>query len=150
MLKDRAMCLKKYSISKSRLNSIIFNRKLSYPKDKKEDENIKELLSLLLNKNPNERCISLKQIKSCILFKDFNWEMLVRKKLNPPFIPQVVKCSQEKMIQNTSMLFLTFLSNEKPNNMDNDSSYSVKLNKDLVITSQNEERSYKPTWFNDF
>lgn len=123
---------------------------MGFPRDKNEDDNIKELLGLLLNKNPDERYVSFKVIKECLLFNDFNWEMLTRKKLNPPFIPQVVKASEEKMIQNTSMPFLSFLSNEQPNNTENDSSYCVKLNKDLVITSQNEERSFKSTWFNDF
>jgi hypothetical protein len=56
-----------------------------------KDKEFRNLISLLLNKNPLSRMLKLAQIKNHIWFMDFNWENLISLNLEPPHMPKLPK-----------------------------------------------------------
>ena len=65
------------------IKSMLFNiqnKKLTFP-DYFSDE-VKDLLSKLLNKNPSKR-LNIQEIKNHEFFNDIDWDELVQKKINP-------------------------------------------------------------------
>jgi hypothetical protein len=56
-----------------------------------KDKEFKNLMTLMLNKNPLSRMIKLAQIKNHIWFMDFSWENLISLNLEPPHMPKIPK-----------------------------------------------------------
>jgi serine/threonine protein kinase len=48
-----------------------------------------DLLAKLLEKNPNTRLSSIKELKSHPFFKQIDWKKLKRKQIKPPYIPKL-------------------------------------------------------------
>lgn len=63
-------------------------RSISFPQFVK-DKDFKQLMILMLGKNPLTRMFKLSQIKLNIWFKDFNWENLIGLNAEPAKIPAV-------------------------------------------------------------
>lgn len=111
----------------------ILNKKLTF-QNYGQNVEVESLIEGLLKKNENERLCSFKQIENLGIFKNFNWNKLRRMELSAPFIPQVVKISEEKMLKDTSKKFNDFIANEKIDK----NSIPVKLDKDVVMSSIDE------------
>jgi hypothetical protein len=62
-----------------------------------------------LNKNPNERICSFDKVQKESFFNGFNWDELVRRRIKPPFIPQITKLNEEKLLNNLMHKFVSFL-----------------------------------------
>src|SRR4051812_14260285 len=56
-----------------------------------KDKEFKNLMDLMLCKNPLSRVFKLAQIKNNIWFRNFNWENLISLNLDPPHMPKMPK-----------------------------------------------------------
>lgn len=89
----------------------ILEDELKFPDNSNKELN--SLLSSLMNKNEKSRYSSLQTIKSHLVFKDFNWDDLLRFKLKPPFIPGKDPREDEQNLRNLNSLCISFIENEK-------------------------------------
>ena len=88
---------------------------------------VNELISNLLIKDPNKRLSNFSQIKSSKFFTGFNWDLLLSKKLNPPFIPKIdPKFNKESLLNNYGTPFESYIINEKTISMERKTS-QVKI-----------------------
>lgn len=74
---------------------------------------LNSLLGSLLNKNEKTRYSNLQTIKNHYVYKDFNWDDLVRFKIKPPYIPGKDPREDEQNLRNLNSLFISFIENEK-------------------------------------
>jgi len=58
--------------------------------------NVRNLMSKLLQKNPNQRPQSITEIKSHPWFNGVNWNDIIAKKIKPPLIPDLFKSNFEQ------------------------------------------------------
>ena len=82
------------------LNNYMVTETLLNVKNNLEEKDFIELIDHLLERDVYLRSCSLKQIKTLNIFKDFDWTSLQHKKMPAPFIPQVVKLTEDKMLNN--------------------------------------------------
>ena len=73
---------------------------------------VKELIEGLLNRNPGERINNFDKIKELQLFKDFDWDNLLRKKLEPFLIPVCNEIGVKANLNNLASPFDKFIQNE--------------------------------------
>ena len=84
-----------------------------------ETKYINELISNLLMKEPNQRLSNFNKIKSSKFFTGFNWELLLSKKLKPPFMPKIdQKFDKESLLNNYGTHFENYIKNEKTISME--------------------------------
>ena len=84
--------------------------------EKKNSNNneINELISKLLIKDPNNRYSNIDLIKSDLFFRGFNWDLLYAKKLKPLFIPNTSKkYNRENILKDYKISFESFIEKEK-------------------------------------
>ena len=104
-----------FGTQSSQVNTVynkILNQKISFKKGNDDIAGVKEfntLLEGLLNKNPNERICSFDKVQKESFFNGFNWDELVRRRIKPPFIPQITKLNEEKLLNNLMHKFVSFL-----------------------------------------
>jgi len=79
-----------YSKDTNKMYENILNSELVYP-SYLSLESI-NLISTLLQKNPDKRYQSIGEIKRHSWLKGINWEDLLHKKLPPPIVPNVKEC----------------------------------------------------------
>jgi cGMP-dependent protein kinase len=92
-----------------------------------ETKYINELISNLLMKEPNQRLSNFNKIKSSKFFTGFNWELLLSKKLKPPFMPKIdQKFDKESLLNNYGIHFENYIQNEKTISMERNTS-QVKI-----------------------
>ena len=89
----------------------ILNKEVEFPE--KNNNEINSLISVLLEKNEKRRNCDLKNLKTHVLFCDFNWEDLIQYKIKAPFIPAKDPRNNEENLQNKNMPFVYFMDNEK-------------------------------------
>ena len=65
----------------------IINTKLTFPQFCKERE-FKQLMVMMLTKNPMHRLTKINQIKNHMYFQDFNWEELMNMNMKPAYLPK--------------------------------------------------------------
>ena len=93
-----------------------------------EDSDLKELINQLLNKDENLRFCSLNQIKGLNFYKNIDFNILVKKKVQAPIIPAVVKINYDKELNNLRMNFNDFIQQETIENA------APNQNKNEIIT----------------
>ena len=74
------------------MKTIVETAELKFPIEPQISENLKDLINKLLIKKVEERLgyqNGFEEIKNHIFFKDFNFEELLEKKLQPPYIPTI-------------------------------------------------------------
>jgi serum/glucocorticoid-regulated kinase 2 len=74
------------------MKNMVTTTELKFPINPKISDNLKDLITKLLNKNYEERLgfqNGLADIKSHEFFKDFNFEELLEKKIEPPYKPTI-------------------------------------------------------------
>mmetsp|Transcript_4131 Transcript_4131/g.6212 ORF Transcript_4131/g.6212 Transcript_4131/m.6212 type:complete len:474 (-) Transcript_4131:134-1555(-) len=94
-----------YSQDVQQMYSKIMNAKLEIPSHISPEAS--DLLSKLLVRDPDARLTKPEDIKSHPFFKEIDWDKLVAKELEPPFIPPVTD------VESTEMVDPTF-TNEEP------------------------------------
>jgi cGMP-dependent protein kinase len=88
----------------------IINKEITIPKDCPLA--VKDLIENLLKKNIGERIHNFEEVKECQLFKDFDWDNLLRKKLRPFFIPTGEDLGGRVNLKNLASPFDKFIKNE--------------------------------------
>jgi serine/threonine protein kinase len=134
---------------------------------------VKDLIEGLLKRNVGERIKNFEKIKELQLFKDFDWDNLLRKKLEPFFKPLAndlgVKANLnnlaspfEKFIQNewveTSEMHLLNIKNKEMDNIqeqfeneDNNHQYNNKEGGNYYNDDENENKiEFSKKWFDYF
>ena len=79
-----------YTDNDNDLKYMIINEELKFPKNPNISESLKDLIQKLLNKNCEERLgfqNGFEEIKNHEFFKDFNFDELQEKKIEPPYKP---------------------------------------------------------------
>jgi len=97
----------------------IMNDKLVFPPQVPQDA--RGLLSALLDRSPEKRLQDPKAIKAHPYFKGVDWEKIVRKEVDPPFVPDV------KGKTDTSQVDREFLAETPKLSVDKDSNLSSTL-----------------------
>ena len=142
--------------SSKKIDSIykeILNKNIDYYENEcKDNLIIKNFLQLILERNEKKRLCSLNKIIECDFYKDFSFKLLLKEKMEPPFLPQVVKIDEKNLLHNLSNPFLNFIQNEK---IESDRKNSIlKFHKDTLRNednNQNYDNCYKgKNWFDDF
>jgi len=95
------------------------NDKLVFPPQVPQDA--RGLLSALLERSPEKRLQDPKTIKLHPYFKGVDWEKIVRKEVDPPFVPDV------KGKSDTSQVDREFLAETPKLSVDKDSNLSSTL-----------------------
>ena len=83
-----------YSDNDKELKNIIINEDLKFPKNKNISDSLKDLIKGLLKKKYEERLgfkNGFQDIKNHEFFKDFNFEELKDRKIEPPYKPNIGK-----------------------------------------------------------
>ena len=73
---------------------------------------VKDLIEGLLKRNAGERINNFDKIKECEIFKDFDWDNLLRKKIEPFFIPLGDDLGGKAKLNNLASPFDKFIQNE--------------------------------------
>ena len=133
----------------------IVNKKLTFPNTDVPNKELETLLIGLLKKKEKKRICCIKNIYEIELYSGFNWDRLKRMEMEPPFIPQVVKINQDKLLKNYTQPFNEFIMNEKVIK----NTGGVRLDKDIIITSSmgenvlsngKESKTKDKKWFDMF
>jgi serine/threonine protein kinase len=96
-----------------RIYKEILNKKLCFDGLDKQNTELNNLLTILLLKNPNERCINFEVIKHHTFYNGFDWDKLFIKKLKAPIIPEKSNKYGPDCLRNTFTPFSSFMENEK-------------------------------------
>ena len=88
----------------------IINSKIQIPKDCPLV--VMELIEGLLKKNAGERLNNFDKIKQCQIFKDFDWDNLLRKKLEPFYVCEGDNLGGKVNLKNLASPFDKFIKNE--------------------------------------
>ena len=92
---------------------------------------INELISKLLIKDPNNRYSNIDLIKSVTFFRGFNWDLLFAKKLKAPFIPKNnIKLNKENLLKDYRTPFESFIEKEKVLSVERDTSH-IKIENEI-------------------
>jgi serine/threonine protein kinase/CRP-like cAMP-binding protein len=131
----------------------ILNKNIDYYENEcKDNLIIKNFLQLILERNEKKRLCSLNKIIECDFYKDFSFKLLLKEKMEPPFLPQVVKIDEKNLLHNLSNPFLNFIQNEK---IESDRKNSIlKFHKDALRNEDNNQNydncNKGKNWFDDF
>ena len=88
----------------------IIKGKINIPKDC--PLMVKDLIEGLLRRNAAERINNFDKVKECEIFKDFDWDNLLKKKLEPFFICGGVDLGGKANLKNLASPFEKFIQNE--------------------------------------
>jgi len=102
----------------------IMNDKLVFPPQVSQEA--RTLLTALLERSPDKRLQDPKVIKNHPYFKGVDWEKIVRKEVDPPFVPNV------KGKADTSQVDTEFLAETPKLSVDKDSNLSSTLQQNFV------------------
>ena len=153
------------NINVSSIYKQILNKKLVFKKIEEnnlEEKDFIELIDHLLERDVYLRSCSLKQIKTLNIFKDFDWTSLQHKKMPAPFIPQVVKLTEDKMLNNVSSPFMSFIEQDSTEkkvttiiDFKNSNKNNFRYDKDVVMSTFEEKENRKTdiivkNWFDEF
>ena len=133
----------------------ILNKNIDYQENEsKNNLFFKQFIEKILEKDDKKRICNFKDICKLEFFKNFNFKMLKRRKLEPPFYPLIVKLNEENLLNNISSPFLNFIQKEKiENKKKND---KIRFDKDVIINieeiNKNNNNLNKDTksWFDNF
>ena len=70
---------------------------------------LKDVISCLLNKNEEERMKNVSKIKEMSFYKDIDFNKLKKMKIKSPYIPQVVKVDYNKELNNVGKPFTSYI-----------------------------------------
>ena len=93
----------------------ILKKQLNFNGLSKQNNVLNDLIKHLLEKEPALRYTSLNSIKSHNFFKDFDWDLLFAKKLDPPYLPSNGRNYTEQYLKNISKPFEEFIEDETIN-----------------------------------
>ena len=93
----------------------ILKKQLNFNGLSNQNHVLNDLIKHLLDKEPALRISSLDNIKSHPFFKDFDWDLLFAKKLNPPYLPANGRNYTEQYLKNLSKPFDEFIEEESIN-----------------------------------
>ena len=133
----------------------ILNKNIDYQENEsKNNLFFKQFIEKILEKDEKKRICNFKDICKLEFFKNFNFKMLKRRKLEPPFYPLIVKLNEENILNNISSPFLNFIQKEKiENKKKND---KIRFEKDVIINieeinkNNNNLNKEAKSWFDNF
>ena len=108
----------------------ILNTKEIFNEKKILNNEINELISKLLAKEPNIRYSNLDMIKENIFFRGFDWDLLYAKKLNAPFLPKNYNKFNINILNDFRIPFESFIEKEKVLSAERDTSH-VKIENEI-------------------
>lgn len=104
-----------YSQDVQDMYSKIMNDKLVFPPQVSSDA--RALLSALLERSPDKRLQDPKSIKNHGYFKGIDWEKIVRKEIDPPFVPDVKDATDTSCVDSEFLAETPKLSYEKDSHL---------------------------------
>ncbi len=133
----------------------ILNRKINFPLSKGDNGSFRKFLEKLLIKDIHLRISSFQNVLESEYFKDYNFGDLKLKKIKVPFIPQVVKSNNEKMLNNLSSPFINYIQKDKVDNAgySNEVGHVIQLDKEVIRGGNIEDSDnskHSKNWFDDF
>ena len=109
----------------------ILSKKDIFTEKKILNNEINELISKLLTKEPNIRYSNIGTIKSNNFFRGFDWDLLYAKKLKAPFLPKKQnKLNKDNLLNDFRMPFESFIEKEKVLLVERDTSH-VKIENEI-------------------
>jgi cGMP-dependent protein kinase len=109
----------------------ILSKKDIFTEKKILNNEINELISKLLTKEPNIRYSNIGIIKSNNVFRGFDWDLLYAKKLKAPFLPKKQnKLNKDNLLNDFRMPFESFIEKEKVLLVERDTSH-VKIENEI-------------------
>ena len=119
----------------------ILKKQLNFNGLNNQNHLLNDLIKHLLDKEPALRFSSFGDIKNHPFFKDFDWDLLFTKKLNPPYLPANGRNYTEQYLKNLSKPFDEFIEEE-----------SIKLirNGDLNHDEDSESINGDNSWIDGF
>ena len=122
----------------------ILKKPVSFIELNNQNNSLNELIKCLLDKEPSVRISNLKSIKNHSFFKNFDWDAIVTKKSDPPYLPTNGKNYTEQYLDNTSRHFEQFIEERKNELIKNDENY-----KDDDIKSERSKTSNESSWMDE-
>ncbi len=122
----------------------ILKKQVSFIDLNNQNNSLNDLIKNLLDKEPSVRISNLKSIKNHSFFKNFDWDAIVTKKSDPPYLPTNGKNYTEQYLDNTSRHFEQFIEERKNELIKNDENY-----KDDDIKSERSKTSNESSWMDE-
>ena len=91
----------------------ILKKPVSFQGLNNQNNLLNDLIKHLLDKEPALRISCLSNVKSHPFYKDYDWDLLFAKKINPPYLPSSGRNYTEQYLKNVSKPFEEFIEEEK-------------------------------------
>jgi cGMP-dependent protein kinase len=91
----------------------ILKKPVSFQGLNNQNNLLNDLIKHLLEKEPALRMSCLSNVKSHPFYKDYDWDLLFAKRLNPPYLPSSGRNYTEQYLKNISKPFEEFIEEEK-------------------------------------
>ena len=91
----------------------ILKKPVSFIESNNQNYLLNDLIKNLLDKEPSVRMSNLKSVKNHQFFKNFDWDLLVTKKITPPYLPTNGENYTDQYLTNISKPFEQFIEETK-------------------------------------
>ena len=134
----------------------IINKKLVFQDNNYKKHNhkfstindLKNVISCLLNKNEEERMKNVSKIKEMDFYKGTDFNKLKKMEIKSPYIPQVVKVDYMKELSNVGKPFMSFI--PEPRQSNKNSIYEVVFKNNDKDSSYFNYHKNQMKWFDQF
>ena len=129
----------------------ILNKNINYKENENQDNVIfKNFLEKILEKDDKKRLCSYKDIIQNEFFNGFNFKLLKREKMQPPFFPQIKQLDDENLLTNLLKPFNNFIQQEKLENNNNITKAKETIRNFQERSDNNNITKESKSWFDDF
>ena len=129
----------------------ILNKNVNYKENENQDNVIfKNFLEKILEKDDKKRICTYKDIIQNEFFNGFNFKLLKRQKMQPPFFPQIKELDDGNLLTNLSKPFSNFILQEKLENNNNIIKAKETIRNFQEKNDNNNIKKESKSWFDDF